>query len=383
MKNQKILVIEDENNARDRIVGILKNDYSHIDVDEDFNDIIQKGDTEKLHEHLKEIIKKNCKELRAIICDLNLTGSNNQFESGVDLIKWIRTECHIFPHETDEIFFEAIPIIVCTKKDFTNCSHNEYYNVIKAGADDIITKSEGDGSCFEDDLKNSIKPRLKRFGEICKNLLFYEYKIGISYTWESKDEKHHEFVNEIAQLLSVQYTGRRVLYDEMKQEAGETIGLTSEKFSLKYKNDCEYILVCLSKDYNKRDNSWTKEEWTNIKEVYEKDHERVFFLPIEELDLKKVYSNLGITDNKKQTITIKNAHTTRNNYYDVLNGKSDKQQKNWSKMIEGSKSVCEFVNEGFNERNKIIKESITVGITNVIFEKIKNKDGRDKQNITM
>jgi CheY-like chemotaxis protein len=373
MNNQKILVIENESHARDRIVEILKNDYLHIEVDKAFADIVSKGDTEELHEHLQELIKNNCKELRAIICDLNLTESHNQFESGVDLIKWIRTECRILPHEANDIYFKAIPIIVCTKKDFTNCSPNEYYNVIKAGADDIITKSEGDGSSFDDDLKNSLKPRLKRFGEICENLSFYEYKIGISYTWASKEEKHHEFVDEIARLLSIQFAGGRVLYDEMKQEAGETIGLTPEKFSLKYKNDCEYILVCLSKDYNKRKNSWTKDEWTKIKEVFEKDFERVFFLPIEELDLKEVYEHLGITDKKKQTIAIKNAFKIRNNYYNVLNGKGDKQKSSWSAILEGSKHLQEFVNESFDERNKIIKESITASITNVILGKIKDR----------
>lgn len=368
MGNKKFLVIENEKTWKEKIEGALSDDFDSVEVPEDFVRQCSKGFSNKvLGATLTKILKDNYYDLRAIICDLGL--KNSDYTTGVSVIRWIRN-CG---KETGlpEEYLLGIPIIACT----ASTDRKDHLSAIAQGADCVITKNDDEVE-FNDTLVGNVKPRIERFNRKCESILFFDYKIGISYTHRNKNKEHshQEFVNEIAQLLKKQYTDGKVFYDKDGQENGMTPETSQEQFCKHYENDCEYILVCISSDYNddgEDGDSWTNREWKSIKNVFEKDIRRVIFLPIESVDVHEAFGILGIKST--ETIMRPNANDLREKYYEVIEGRGTDQKDIWNKIVADKKgspiTIKDYVGASFHEKDRIVR-NIHDTIIKPIVEKI-------------
>lgn len=365
---KKILVIEDDKDVKAAIEKAFEGTYEHLKFDDS---IIQackeKNGLSPLKKALKRILNQNHKELRAIICDLGLLqrGEENNYQAGCDIIEWIRTGSKDIglPKE----YLSSIPIVV-----YTAASDNTNHRVaLKAGADDVITK-QNPTQLFG--LIDRVQPRVERFDKNYYTFQFYKKKIGISYTWKNEECEHHFFVKEIAKLLSSHYLKERILFDEFEQETGKSPGKNREKFSQKYEKECEYILVCISNDYNDGgEKSWTKVEWKIIKEIYKNSPERIMLLPIEKMDFNKAFTDiLEINETDLEVIMQPDAHHLLEKYNQIRQGCGAAHKDAWMKLLE-DRSVKDYIRLCFEEKDRIIKD-IEKDIIKPIIDRIDSTD---------
>lgn len=355
-KNAKVfevLVIEDENDDMQCVKRSLPYNCSIVTDDPHFCKLCEKGidgrrlqikqdDGTKvsvnLKEHLDKILAEHYSSLRAIVCDLKL-GTDKK--GGVKVIKWIRD----FAHNNINIhsnYLKFIPIIVYTSN--TNSSDAERSEALEAGANAFIMKnlkeiSNGEG--VEEQLRNVLKNNIDYFQYLYSHLQLdsKRYKVALSFTGGSESTRHREFVEEIAHHLYGYYTKERVFYDVDKAEEGATVTRTKDDFTKLYGEECEFVVVCVSEDYNTEDNPWTQKEWEGIHKLYEESRDNVIFVSLEKGLTSDVFKNKFSIENEPIWI---DASKSVDNFNKILSGQNHDQKAVLNEIMNSKALLKEY-----------------------------------------
>ncbi len=319
MKKEVVLVIEDEFEDYKKICekcsyAVIPNyknkeenttDEAHRKVNEEFLKMrrsIQNIGEDTIFEYVEKLIKENYKNIRCIVCDLELFG---QKEKGGDIIHHIRgISIERYPD-----FSKYVPIIIVTRHRGEPAT-----TALLKGGDTYIPKSRIDL------LNNSINRNVKKFRYLCDNfILKKEFKVGLTFTGKNKNGgeaiEHRSFVKEIAYQLASEYGKNSVFFDEFHD--GRLNGLKADqKLNTFYCECCEWIVVFLSEDYATT-NEWTGIEWKAVKEYAKNNSEKIIFVRLEKFNPSELL---------KQNTIYKDAAEMLNMF---LDGKKTPEEKKY------------------------------------------------------
>ena len=383
----EVLVIEDEKDDMDCVKRSLPGNCRIISEEPWFCKLCEKGiggellvptedgkepDCIQFNNYIGEIIAKHHLTLRAIVCDLKL-GDNRM--GGVEFIKWIR-DANTNRLEPYAEYLEYIPIIVYTKS--THSGKEEREAALANGANGFLVKDQGIVSemrKIDENLKNVIKKNVEYFQCLYKFFLNHKpYKVGLSFTGSNGSELHREFIEEIAHQLYGYYKKDNVFYDIGKAEDGTTVSLCMQDFAKIYREDCEYVIVFVSKDYNTKDNPWTQNEWEGIKEYYRESPSNVIFVPIEAGVTSSTFrDNLSIPN---EPIWI-NATKFRKSFYEVLSGQSLIQKSMLNEVVHYNSTMEDYMWKCFEVYKDECKK-ITHNVIQAIVGHILKTDSGEK-----
>lgn len=353
LKKNEVLVIEDQSDDMKCVKRSLPDNCVILTDDPRFCKLCEKGidggrlqikqddgtkNSVNLKDYLKKILTEHHSTLRAIVCDLKL-GTDK--EGGVKVIKWIRDVLHngVQLHNN---YLKFIPIIVYTSS--TNSGEAERADALEAGANAFIMKNHkeiSNGYGVEEQLRDVLKNDIDYFQYLYSHLQLDSkcYKVALSFTGGSKITRHREFVEEIAHHLYGHYTKGKVFYDIDKAKDGSTISLTKDDFTEIYGEKCEFVIVCVSEDYNTEDNPWTQKEWEGIHKLYEKSRFHVIFVSLEK----------GLTsDIFKEHLSIANepiwidASKSVEDFYEILSGQNKDQKSVLNNILNSNALLKEY-----------------------------------------
>lgn len=312
---------------------------------------------------IRRIIESNYRELRLIVCDLQICGSDQGGNEIIDFLRSTTCEDRI-SIENKPWFMQEIPIIVATKLDgqeafkayhWKNCFPVKKQDVFTSSASGFIKQFiEKEASAFDDYYNKKSQQR--------------QYKVALSFTGRKGTELHRKFVEEIAHQLYAKYTEDKVFYDVDKLKTGRNVGLTKEDFTRIYSNDCEYIIVCLSQDYASKESPWTMKEWEGIKHYCSVSHKKVIFILIgDNVSQESVKLSLGVDPG----LWIP-ADKIRKDFYNAIEGKTIVQDKVKKEMMRFESTIYNYSEVCYDEYKKACKmiaddviPSIIGHITNV------------------
>lgn len=362
----KVLVIEDEKDSMNCVKRSLPDNCEILpEIESKFYSLCKKGldgslAGQSFKENIKDLIEKNFRELRAIVCDLKLGETE---DAGERVIEWIRSaESNGIDVRSD--FLKFIPIIIYTHETATKPKQRSEAlsrgaNTILIKKDDVVSRKDR----IDVDLQNVLKKDIEVFQCLYEHYIFNgeekKYKVALSFTGREENakgtEEHRDFVREIAKSLYGHFTKTNVFYDE---DQGIN-GWTKEKFEEHYANDCKYIFVCLSDNYAKKSSPWTQKEWDGIKRYCEKNADRVIFLAIGDVKEEK-FKELGI-----EPRIWENMYELRERFYKLLHLESDEIKSSFDKMRMFDLTKNDF-GKIYNKRIIEMRKSICVKIDDLI-----------------
>lgn len=372
----EVLIIEDEPDHMRCVDKSLPENIKAIPVIKDYCDLCRKGidgclmvddnhggkENVYFKEYIKTIIEEHHQTLRAIVCDLAL---GEKYDGGVKFIKWLRDTERNCINLVDE-YLKYIPIIVYTKSSkYTDQARKD---ALENGAISCVIKNLAliSGGLADENLRNILYTSVKLFNYLCNFISVQKkYKVGLSFTGDkTASQPHRAFMDQIKNLLYRYYTKKRVFYDLDVANEGITTTLKMKNFTKIYKEDCEYVIVFVSKDYSTDNNPWTQNEWVGIKDYYEKSPHNVIFVPIEDDVTEDTFkTNLGIDDVPLWV----NGAKIRENFYLALWGKNAKQKDALIELLNSSmKDYLKKYQEVYNEECENIIKGIITTIVNHI-----------------
>ena len=308
------------------------------------------------------MLEKYHEELVAIVCDLRLGRHNSD---GVEVIKWIR-DYEWNGLNLPEEFLRYIPIIAFSGATIGEDIHTQ---ALQEGATSLVVKKSmliSSKNKVDRNLRNTLKSQINYFEHVRKhNNNWKDYYIGLSFTGHNKSDRHREFVEIIANQLSSKYRRERVFFDQDKLKEGITPSCSQKKISEIYKNNCKYIIVFLSSDYNTENNLWTKEEWSGIFEYYKKANRNVFFVNLENEVNEDIFKkNLGIDE----VIWIP-AFEEREKFYKMIDGE-DSELDDMFNLLKVSKATIMEYNKKCIKKYKEKCTDIANGVVSIIEKSI-------------
>ena len=383
-KKFKVLVIEDRPDDMDCVKRSLPDNCEVIPTDADFTRVCGNGfhgetildnhERTTLKDELKKLLEMYHEELVAIVCDLCLDNEKKNKSGGIEVIRWIRDSKWNGLNLPEE-FLKYIPIIVFSST--TDAGKKNQTDALLAGATSLVVKKRQLISAkngVDENLRCTLKSQIEYFRHVCKqNNNWKDFYIALSFTGKNKNERHREFVEIIANRLSLKFQEERVFFDMNKLNDGITPSCSQNDFSELYERKCKYIIVFLSSDYNTGDNPWTKAEWIGIQKYYNNAKKNVLFVNLEEALTKDVFkNNLGIDE----VIWIP-AFEERENFYKSLDGEDaelddvfENVKKNKTTIMAYNKKCIDLYHKKCNDMAK--------GVVSII-EKYINKEDTGKK----
>ena len=186
-----------------------------------------------------------------------------------------------------------------------------------------------------------LKKNVEYFQCLYKFLVYNKpFKVALSFTCYNDSVPHREYIEEIAHQLYENFTKEKVFFDIDKAENGITTTLNKKDFTRVYREDCDYIIVFVLKDYNTKDNPWTQSEWLGIFDYYKESPNKVIFVVIENGVTSSTFKeNLSITD---VPIWI-NAATSRQSFYEVLSGQSLVHKSMQNEVVHFNSTMLDYM----------------------------------------
>ena len=271
----------------------------------------QEGSLNEAIQQIDQIIRDNYRELRMIICDLELC---TEPEAGVNIIRHIRNDKIL-----EDYYFwyqKKIPIIILTGLDGYNpidatnvggWNCRLFKKVDLLATHEPISHNENDacgnnsiGSCQSifQSIVDMLATEFEQTYQHYMNLKEYEIAIscsGLNDIIQNNLIPHKEFLSIFANCLYSFFTEKKVFF------YGDNYRITNFKADIDhiYGRECKYVIVVITDDYNTETKKITQEEWRVIKERYEQlNWEGVFFVTIETsvANISIIKRNLGLSE---------------------------------------------------------------------------------------
>ena len=278
MDMMKVLIIEDEKSDYKKIKNkiLLQEMCSVFDgngiatgtlTDQEKNAVTkfrssEDGALKRSMDFIAETINSYYQDIRLIICDLKINNNNN---AGSQIIEMIRRGQNF--NFNKPWYGKEIPIVIISK-----LSDKELLKAYEKSAGKCFFLSKD--TALSDDgaatLSSILNGMAVQFNETYNRYdSKKKYKVALSFTGtnvdgDGKDLKIRGFIQEVARVLSEQFSIERVFYDMTHQE--ESNAKDKKVFADTY-NNAEYVVVFISEGYKNKKSRWSSAEWEVIKKL--------------------------------------------------------------------------------------------------------------------